>query len=66
MVPPYQLEEADQQSYEAFSQATDPIFEAGLKPKLIDPTDLPDEGSILIPIGVGGGITRERARAMRI
>ncbi|MFB0522480.1 MAG: DUF917 domain-containing protein [Candidatus Bathyarchaeia archaeon] len=46
-------------SYEAFCQAVDPVFEGGLKPELIDPMDLTDEGPILVPIGIGGGITRE-------
>lgn len=30
-----------------------------MKPELIDPMDLTDEGPILVPIGIGGGITRE-------
>ena len=46
-------------SYEAFSIAVDPVFEAGLEPKLIDPMDLTDDGPVLVPIGIGGAITRE-------
>lgn len=46
-------------SYERFCQAVDPIFDAGLKPTMVDPMDLPDDASILMPIGIGGGITRE-------
>ncbi|RJS89127.1 hypothetical protein DRO56_00140 [Candidatus Bathyarchaeota archaeon] len=46
-------------TYEAFCQAVDPIFEAGLKPKLIDPMSLSDDDPVLMPIGIGGGITRE-------
>ena len=45
-------------SYEAFSQAVDPVIDAGLKPKLIDPMDLPDDGDIHALFGIGGGITR--------
>jgi hypothetical protein len=46
-------------SYEAFSEAVDPIFEAGLKPKLIEAKDLADDSPVLVPIGIGGGIPRE-------
>ena len=46
-------------SYEAFCAGVDPTFEAGLKPKLVDAGDLPDDGPVLVPIGIGGGITRE-------
>jgi len=46
-------------SYEAFCKEVDPIFESGLKPQLIDSKDLYDTGPILVPIGIGGGITRE-------
>jgi len=46
-------------SYEAFIKEVDPIFKAGFKPRLIDPADLPDVGPVLVPIGIGGGITRE-------
>ena len=46
-------------SYEAFCTGVDPTFEAGLKPKLVDAGDLPDDGPVIVPIGIGGGITRE-------
>lgn len=46
-------------SYEVFSRAVDPVFDAGLKPKLIDVKDLPDDAAIFMPIGIGGGIPRE-------
>jgi hypothetical protein len=46
-------------TYDAFCRAVDPVFEAGLKPRLIDPMDLPDDGPVIVPIGIGGGITRE-------
>lgn len=46
-------------SYERFSQAVDPIFDEGLEPKMIDPMDLQDDESIVMPTGIGGGISRE-------
>ena len=46
-------------SYEMFCQAVDPVFNAGLKPKLMDVKDLPDNSDVLVPIGIGGGILRE-------
>lgn len=46
-------------SYEVFSAAVDPVFDAGLAPKLIDPMDLHDEDPVIVPIGIGGGTTRE-------
>lgn len=46
-------------SYERFCQVVDPIFEAGLKPKMIDPMDLSDDALILMPTGIGGGVMRE-------
>lgn len=46
-------------SFERFCEAVDPIFEAGLQPKLMDPMDLADNDKVLIPIGIGGGIPRE-------
>lgn len=46
-------------SYEEFSGVVDPVFDAGLAPKLIDPMDLHDEDPVIVPIGIGGGTTRE-------
>ena len=46
-------------SYERFSQAVDPIFDEGLEPKMIDPMDLQDDERIIMPTGIGGGISRE-------
>ena len=46
-------------SYEVFSQAVDPVYSAGLKPNLIDVEDVPDDGNILAPFGIGGSIPRE-------
>ena len=46
-------------TYEAFSKDVDTIYESGLKPQLIDSKDLSDTSSILVPIGIGGGIIRE-------
>ena len=46
-------------SYEAFCEAVNPVFNSGLKPTLIDPMDLSDDDPVLIPIGIGGGITRQ-------
>lgn len=45
-------------SYERFCQAVDPIFDEGMKPKMIDPMDLQDDERIIMPTGIGGGITR--------
>lgn len=46
-------------SFEVFCRAVDPIFNSGLKPKLIDAADLSDDAKILMPVGIGGGIPRE-------
>jgi len=46
-------------SYEVFCREVDPIFEAGLKPRLIDAMQLEDDGAVLVPIGIGGGISKE-------
>jgi DUF917 family protein len=46
-------------SYEGFCQAVDPVFDAGMTPKLMDPMDLADDDLVLVPIGIGGGIPRE-------
>jgi len=45
--------------YEMFSQAVDQVLSAGLKPKLMDVKDLPDNSDVYMPIGIGGGIPRE-------
>jgi hypothetical protein len=46
-------------TYERFCQAVDPVLDAGLKPKLMDVKDLSDDAAIYMPIGIGGGVTRE-------
>jgi DUF917 family protein len=46
-------------SYEMFCREVDPILEAGLKPRLIDAMQLKDDGAVLAPIGIGGGISKE-------
>lgn len=46
-------------SYEAFSEMVDPVYEAGHKPVLVDAKDVADDGPVLVPIGIGGGIPRK-------
>ncbi|MHA1938035.1 MAG: DUF917 domain-containing protein [Candidatus Thorarchaeota archaeon] len=46
-------------SYEAFSEIVDPVYESGYKPTLIDAKDISDDAPVLVPIGIGGGISRK-------
>lgn len=48
-------------SYEVFSQTADPIYEAGLKPTIIDPADVKGDEVVFCNVPVGGGIPREYA-----
>jgi len=53
-------------TYEQFCEATDPVFEQGFKPRLIDPKELKDDDLVFMDVGCGGGIRREyQERYMR-
>lgn len=47
-------------SYEEFNSYVSPFFEKGLKPTLIHPDQIPDNASIYISAGVGGGLERSK------
>jgi hypothetical protein len=46
-------------TYEGFSRTADPIYEAGLKPTLIDPMDIKENEVVFCNVPVGGGVPRE-------
>lgn len=48
-------------TYEQFCAQADPIYKEGLKPTIIDPTDIKDNEVVFCNIGCGGGIQREYA-----
>lgn len=45
-------------SYEQFNSYVSPSFEIGLKPTLIHPDQIPNDATIYISTGVGGGLER--------
>lgn len=47
-------------TYEAFCERTEPIYEQGYKPRLIDPKELNDDDLVFMDVGCGGGIRREQ------
>lgn len=53
-------------TYEEFCASTDPVLNAGFKPRLTDPKDLKNDELVFMDVGCGGGITREyQERYMR-
>lgn len=43
---------------EQFDAYVDPILAQGVEPALIDPADLPDDATVYMGVGAGGGVTR--------